>query len=81
MSKKYTVSGNVRGTILTTDSVTEALQALQSDKDSCGKQGGYSDCDIYLTDGGDILKDEEYLAAVEWAIEQEQEELRAQYSE
>lgn len=69
MSEKYTVSGSVRGTILTTDSVTEAMRALQDDRDGCGKQGGYSDCKISLTDGGDIMEDEDYQAADERAYQ------------
>lgn len=62
---KYTVSGSVRGVICTTDSASEAITALQSDMDSCGRQGGYSDCKISLTDGGDIQDDDEILAAYE----------------
>ena len=63
--KKYTVSGSVRGTILTTDSAHAALSALRDDQAGCKSQGGYSDCKVSLTDGGQIMDDEEYAAALD----------------
>ena len=62
---KYTVAGSVRGTILTTDSAYAALSALREDGAGCQSQGGYSDCRVSLTDGGQIMDDEEYAAALD----------------
>ena len=48
----YEVKGSVRGRIYKGRGLVAALRALKRDRQGCKKQGGYSDCSLYID--GDV---------------------------